>query len=362
MTNLPANTYICDLNPYRPGMPIETLARELGLDPAHIIKLASNENPAGMSTRSLKAAQQAMDSAFRYPDGYMLRQALAEFYNLEHSQVVLGNGSNDVLDLVARVFLAPGAEAVFSQSSFIVYSLVTRIAGARSVVVPEQNFGHDLNAMRRAITAKTKIVWIANPNNPTGTFVPYAQLKNFLKALPPRVIVVVDEAYYEYLPDAERLDTTLWLKEHPNLVLTRTFSKAYGLAGLRVGYALCAPQAADLLNRVRQPFNVSHPSLAAAVAALGDQAFVRGSRRRNLLGLQQIKAGLDKMGLGYLPTFGNFITIKFPDAPKVHQALLKQGIIVRPLLEYGMPEHLRVSVGTPAENKRFLLTLQKYCI
>jgi histidinol-phosphate aminotransferase len=353
-----AHTYVCDLNPYRPGMPIEALAREYGIAPERIIKLASNENPLGMSPKARAAATQAMDGAHRYPDGYDLRRALADFYGMSDEQIVLGNGSNDVLDLVARAFLGPAREAVSAQHAFIVYKLVTQITGATNVIVPAKDFGHDLKAMRASVTPKTSVVWIANPNNPTGTFVPYAEVEEFIASLPEEVSVVLDEAYYEFLSDVERVDTTKWLAKYPNLVLTRTFSKAYGLAGLRVGYALASTPVADLLNRVRQAFNSNHIGLAAALAALDDQAFVHRSVAHNHQGLKQLSKGLKQLGLDYLPSYGNFIAVRIPKTVAVHEALLRQGIIIRPVADYELPGHLRVSVGTTAENSRFLKTLE----
>lgn len=353
-----AHTFVCDLNPYRPGLPIETLARESGIAPERIIKLASNENPLGMSPKARAAVTKALATAHRYPDGYVLRSALADFYGVSIDQIVLGNGSNDVLDLVARAFLGPGREAVSAQHAFIVYKLSSQITGATNVIVPAKDYGHDLAAMRKAVTPQTSVVWVANPNNPTGTFIPYAHIEAFIADLPEEVIVVLDEAYYEFLTDADRVDTTKWLARYPNVVLTRTFSKAYGLAGLRVGYALASAPVANLLNRVRQAFNVSHVGLAAAVAALGDQAFVRRSVAYNHKGLDQLKQGLDKLELDYLPSYGNFIAVRIPQTAAVHEALLKQGVIIRPVNDYELPGHLRVSVGTTAENQQFLKTLE----
>jgi histidinol-phosphate aminotransferase len=353
-----AHPYVCDLNPYRPGLPIEALARQHGIAPERIIKLASNENPLGMSPKARVAAAKALAGAHRYPDGYDLRRALADFYNMSDEHIVLGNGSNDVLDLVARAFLSSGREAVSAQHAFIVYKLATQITGATNVIVPAKDFGHDLKAMRAAVTPKTSVVWIANPNNPTGTFMPYPEVEEFIASLPKEIIVVLDEAYYEFLSDTERVDTTKWLTKYPNVVLTRTFSKAYGLAGLRVGYALASAPVADVLNRVRQAFNANHVGLAAAVAALGDQAFVRRSVAANHQGLAQLSQGFKQLKLDYLPSYGNFIAVRIPETAVVHEALLRKGIIVRPVTDYQLPDHLRVSVGTTAENKQFLKTLE----
>jgi histidinol-phosphate aminotransferase len=321
-----------DLAPYQPGMPIEELARRFGVEPGAITKLASNENPHGMSPGAAKAAAQAATAdGARYPDPYTLRVALAHHWQVPENSLVLGNGSNDVLDIIARVFLGSNTNAVSSQYAFAMYRLVTKSVGAANVVVPAQEYGHDLAAMHAAITPQTRVVWLANPNNPTGTFVKYDAVEKCIAAVPRNVAVVLDEAYYEYLPENLRVDTTSWLQAYPNLILVRTFSKVYGLAGLRVGYGMAAAPVAEMLNRVRQPFNVNQAAIAAAVASLQDQDYVAASRQRNELALQQLTQGLKALGLDYLPTYGNFVTVKFANASAVNQALLKQGIIVRPV-------------------------------
>jgi len=345
------------ISPYLPGKPITELAREMGMPVEKIVKLASNENPLGMSPKAKAAMAKAIASLERYPDDFDLKKALANHTGLGMDRIVLGNGSNDVLDLIARVFLAPGRSAVFAQHAFAVYPLATLSAGAEPVVVPAKDFGHDLDAMRAAIRPDTRIVWIANPNNPTGTFLPYPQLKAFVQAVPGDVVVVLDEAYNEYLPPADRVDTVAWLAEFPNLVITRTFSKIYGLAGLRIGYALAAADVADLMNRVRQPFNCNNLALAAAVAALDDHEFVAQSYALNRAGMEQIIAGLKRHGLSHIPAHGNFVTFKVHDAAGVNQRLLKQGVIVRPVGGYGLPDWLRVTIGSEAENLRFLEAL-----
>ena len=350
--------YVRAISPYLPGKPITELAREMGIPVAKIVKLASNENPLGMSPKAKAALEKAAGSLERYPDDFDLKKALADHTGLGVERIVLGNGSNDVLDLIARVFLAPGRSAVFSQHAFAVYPLATLSTGAELIVVPAKDFGHDLDAMRAAIRPDTRIVWVANPNNPTGTFLPYPQLKAFLQALPKEVVVVLDEAYNEYLPLADRADTVAWLAEFPNLVITRTFSKIYGLAGLRIGYALAAAEIADLMNRVRQPFNCNNLALAAAVAALDDHEFVAKSFELNRNGIAQILAGLKRHGLTHIPAHGNFVTFKVADAAGVNQRLLKQGVIVRPIGGYGMPDWLRVTIGTESENARFLDALE----
>ncbi|MBK7424067.1 MAG: histidinol-phosphate transaminase [Propionivibrio sp.] len=346
------------ISPYLPGKPMTQLAREMGLPLERIVKLASNENPLGMSPRARVAIEKAISSLERYPDDFDLKNALASHSGLEMERIVLGNGSNDVLDLIARVFLAPGRSAIFSQHAFAVYPLASLSAGAELIAVPAKEYGHDLEAMRHAIQAHTRLIWIANPNNPTGTFVPSPQLKAFMQAVPADVVVVLDEAYNDYIPPAERTDTTAWLAEFPNLVITRTFSKIYGLAGLRIGYALASAEIADLMNRVRQPFNCNNLALAAATAALDDHEFVARSYALNRSGMEQIVAGIKRFGLTHIPSHGNFVAFKAGDAPTLNQKLLKQGVIVRPIGGYGMPEWLRVTIGTELENLRFLEALE----
>ena len=351
--------YVRAISPYQAGKPITQLAREMGIPVESIVKLASNENPLGMSPKAKAALAEAIESLERYPDDFELKTAVAKHNGLGSERVVLGNGSNDVLDLIARVFLAPGRSAIFAQHAFAVYPLATLSAGAELIAVPAKDFGHDLDAMKRAIRPDTRLIWIANPNNPTGTFLPYPELKAFLQAVPSDVVVVLDEAYNEYIPPAERVDTTAWLAEFPNLVITRTFSKIYGLAGLRIGYALAASEIADLMNRVRQPFNCNNLALAAATAALDDRDFVTRSYALNQAGMEQILAGLKRLGLAHIPSRGNFLTFKLADAAATNLKLLQQGVIVRPLAGYGMPDWLRVTISTEAENQRFLEALAK---
>lgn len=352
--------YVRAIAPYQPGKPISELARELNLEPESIIKLASNENPLGVSPLAMAAMQQAIADLARYPDGngFELKQAIVKTFGVSMLQVVLGNGSNDVLDMAARAFLSPGVEAIYSQHAFAVYPIATQTIGAKGIEVPAKHFGHDLDAMLKAVTAQTRMVFIANPNNPTGTLLRGEELLRFLRAVPASVIVVLDEAYNEYLEPGLKTDSIGWLAQFPNLVVTRTFSKAYGLAGLRVGYALGHPDVIDLMNRVRQPFNVNSISLAAAAAALEDIDFVRRSYELNATGMGQITQGLEKLGLSYIPSFGNFISVNVGDAAKVFQQLLRRGVIVRPVAGYGMPNHLRVSTGLESENQRFLDALK----
>ena len=352
-------SYVRAISPYLPGKPITQLAREMGLPVERIVKLASNENPLGMSPKAKVALEKALGSLERYPDDFGLKSALANHSGLGMERIVLGNGSNDVLDMIARVFLAPGRSTVFSQHAFAVYPIASLSAGAELIAVPAKDFGHDLEAMRQAIRPDTRLIWIANPNNPTGTFLPHPQLKAFLQAVPANVVVVLDEAYNEYIPLEERADTTAWLAEFPNLVITRTFSKIYGLAGLRIGYALASAEVADLMNRVRQPFNCNNLALAAATAALDDHAFVTRSYELNRAGMEQILGGLKRFGFAHISSHGNFLTFKAGDAAALNQKLLKQGVIVRPIGGYGMPEWLRVTIGTEIENLRFLDALDR---
>jgi histidinol-phosphate aminotransferase len=355
-----ANEGVSGLTPYEPGKPIEDLQRELGL--SEVIKLASNESPLGPAPGALEAARSALLDVARYPDGngFELKARLAGMLNVAAAQITLGNGSNDVLEFVARAFAGPGAEIVYSEHAFVVYPISARLVGAKGIAVPARDFGHDLDAMAQAVTANTRVVYIANPNNPTGTWVDADALAAFVRALPEHVVVVVDEAYREYVDDKAYPDCVQWLDESPNLVVTRTFSKAYGLAGLRVGYAVCHPQIADLMNRVRQPFNVNSVALAAAHAALADDDHLKRAIALNDKGLGYLESELQRLELPYIPSIGNFISFELPcDALPVYQALLREGVIVRPIGAYGMPRHLRVSVGLGDENQRFVQALER---
>ena len=356
-----APAHIRSIAPYQPGKPISELARELAIDETTIVKLASNENPLGVSPLAQKALRAALDDLGRYPDGngFVLKQALERRYGVPADAIVLGNGSNDVLDIAARAFLTPADEAVYSQHAFAVYPLAVQAIGARGIEVPARDYGHDLDAMARAVTSKTRIVFIANPNNPTGTFAPWPEVESFIAGLPQHVLVVLDEAYNEYLPLDVRTETVAWLPRFPNLVITRTFSKIYGLAGLRVGCALASREVADLMNRVREPFNVNSMALAAAAAALDDVEFVRKTYELNLAGMKQLTAGFKALGLEFIPSYGNFVSFQVDKAAEVYQGLLRAGVIVRPIGGYGMPNHLRVSIGLESENARFLESLKQ---
>lgn len=350
------------LSPYVPGKPIEELARELDLNPADIVKLASNENPLGPSPKVLAAIEKELSDLTRYPDGngFLLKQKLAEYYAVTPEQITLGNGSNDTLDLIAQAWLAPGLNAVFSQYAFAVYPIATTAAGAECRVVPAKDYGHDLEAMLQAIDENTRVVFIANPNNPTGTWFDVSSLEQFLAKVPEQVIVVLDEAYIEYAASSELPNGMKYLAGYPNLIVSRTFSKAFGLAGLRVGYSVSSVQIADVLNRIREPFNVNSLALVAACAALEDEDYLFRSRQANEQGMEQLETGLNALGLQWINSKGNFIAIDFQqDASAINQALLERGVIVRPVAGYGMPNFLRVSIGTHEENARFLNVLKQ---
>jgi histidinol-phosphate aminotransferase len=353
--------YIRDIAPYQPGKPISELAREMGLEEAGIIKLASNESPLGVSPLAQRAIRNSLEGLSRYPDGngFELKRALSRHLGVEPDTIVLGNGSNDVLELAARAFLTPQTSAVYSQHAFAVYPLAVQAVGATGIEVPAREFAHDLDAMRRAVRSDTRLVFIANPNNPTGTYASPAEVETFLAAMPSHVVVVLDEAYHEYLVNPVRAGSIGWLRRFPNLIVTRTFSKIYGLAGLRVGYAVASTGIADLMNRVRQPFNVNSMALAAAAAALDDLEFVERSFEVNQAGMTVVTLGLARLGLQHIPSYGNFVTFRAPNAGAVFQRLLALGVIVRPVASYGMPEHLRVTIGTEAENTRFLESLAR---
>jgi len=360
-----ANAGVLGLHPYQPGKPIEELEREYGV--SDIIKLASNENPLGPSSKALAAMRDELAEVWLYPDGngFELKQKLAAKHGVETSRITLGNGSSDVLEFAVRVFVGPGDEVLFSEHSFALYPILTQAAGGTGVAAPAKNWGHDLEAMRGLINEHTKVIFIANPNNPTGTWLGAEELEAFLHDVPERILVVVDEAYFDYAVEpatgaGDYPDCSAWIERYPNLMVARTFSKSYGLAGLRVGYAVSHPQVADLMNRVRPPFNVNSVALAAAAAALDDSEHLARSVTLNAAGLKQLQAGFDEMGLQYIPSVGNFISVDLnrTGAP-VYDALLHEGVIVRPVANYGMPNHLRVTVGTAEENARFLSALQK---
>lgn len=346
------------LEPYQPGKPIEEVEREYGIKDA--VKLASNENPLGPSPAALAALRDATAALARYPDGggTLLKDALARKLKVPPAHITLGNGSNDVLEFAARAFLTPGDCAMFSQHAFAVYPIVTQAVGGRALVVPARDWGHDLAAMRAQLTPAVKLVFLANPNNPTGTWFNRAALEEFLDTVAPTTVVVLDEAYCEYVTQGEYPDGLALLPRYPNLIVTRTFSKIYGLAGLRVGYGVSHPQIADLLNRVRQPFNVNSLAQAAAIAALEDQTHVQRSRALNAQGLKQLEEGVSRLGLSFIPSVANFLSVRVPrPGVEIFEALLRRGVIVRPIAGYGMPQFIRVTTGTVQENTRFLEAL-----
>ncbi len=348
------------LIPYKAGKPIEELERELGI--SNIVKLASNENPLGIGEKARAAIQNAMVDLALYPDGsgFHLKNALAKKYAVSMEQITLGNGSNEILELVARAFLTPENEVIFSQHAFAVYPIVTQAVGAKAVVTPAINYGHDLIQMLDRVTAKTRIVFIANPNNPTGTLLKQEAIEHFINLLPEHVICVLDEAYFEFVSEIETVDSVSWLKKFPNLIITRTFSKAYGLAGLRVGYSLSSVEIADLLNRVRQPFNNNSLALVAAEAALNDEEHVRVTVENNTFGMKQLTEGFKALNLTWIPSAGNFVSVDLKQAGlPIYEKLLRKGVIVRPVDVYEMPNFLRISIGTPTENAKFLTALKE---
>ena len=350
------------LRPYEPGKPESELARELGLKVEDIVKLASNENPLGPSPHAVAAVQDALGELARYPDGngFELKRRLSSHHGLAAQQITLGNGSNDVLEIIGRTFVRPEDGVVFSEHAFIVYALVTQAIGATPQVAKARDYGHDLEALRRAVDTSTRLVFIANPNNPTGTWLRRDELEAFVADLPRTVLVVVDEAYIEYVDEADFPDASQWIGTYPNLIVTRTFSKVHGLAGLRLGYALSHPEIADLLNRVRQPFNVNSLAQVAALASLDDPAHVQKGVEVNRKGMATLCEALGELGLAWIESVGNFLTVDFgKPAEPIFQALLQEGVIVRPIAGYGLPNHPRITIGTATENARCITALRK---
>lgn len=356
---------VLGLQPYVPGKPVAELEREYGIRDS--IKLASNENPLGPPPSSIHAVSAALGDLALYPDGaaFELKDALAKRLAVDPAQITVGNGSNELLSLVAETFLTPATEAIYSQFAFLVYALSVQATGATARIAPAnpadhaQPLGHDLAAMQRLVTPATRLVFIANPNNPTGTWLGAAELRAFIASLPAHVLVVLDEAYGEYVAGTDWPDAVRWLDEFPNLIVTRTFSKMYALAGLRVGYSVSHPQVADLLNRVRQPFNVNSLAQVAARAALDDAGHVARSRQINAMGLLQLSSGLSALGWRVLPSAGNFVLVDTGStALPWYEKLLRAGVIVRPVASYGLPDHLRITIGLPEQNERLLSVLR----
>ena len=358
--------YVTALKPYQAGKPIEETAREFGLPAASIIKLASNENPLGMPPKARQAVDAVLDGGARYPDpnGHALKVALAQKYGVEKSWLTLGNGSSDILELVARTFLEPAhagsdCNAVSSQYAFTAWQNAVKATGARLVSVPAKHYGHDLDAMADAVTESTQVVYLANPNNPTGTFFTVSELEAFLTRVPGNVVVLLDEAYNEYLQADLRYDSAALIHRFPNLIVSRTFSKAFGLAGLRVGFAIAMPHLTDLLNRVRQTFNVNVFAQVAAIAALGDDAYLEATWRINREGLDSYYAFFESMQLEYVKSQGNFVLVRVGKSVEIFDALLRRGIIVRKVVDYGLGEWLRITVGLPEENERLFVALRE---
>lgn len=357
--SLAFNSHLADLPVYQPGRPIGEVARELGLPEADIIKLASNENPLGPSPKALAALQDALRDIHLYPDGngYYLKQKLSEKFGITPANIILGNGSNDILEFVGHALLTPSAEVVVSEYCFAVYPLVTRLFAASLVTVPARNYGHDLRAMLGAITSRTRLVFAANPNNPTGTLVTRGELVEFVNEVPPHVLLVLDQAYHEFLRDPVDFLPLIRRQLQSNLLLLRTFSKIYGLAGLRVGYGIASTEVVAMLEKIRQPFNVNSLAQAAAIAALDDDEHVRRTQLNNAAGLEFLSEAFVRLGLRFIPSHANFVLVQVGAGKQVNAQLQKEGVIVRPMDGYGLPEWIRVTVGTPAQNSRFVSTL-----
>jgi len=361
MTQLPFNPALERLAVYQPGRPIEEVARELGRPVDDIIKLASNENPLGPSPAALAAMEKTLKTLHLYPDGnaYYLKRALAARLALDPKQVILGNGSNEIIEFIGHALLEPGAEVVVSQYCFLVYPIITQLFKGKLVTVPARNFGHDLEAMRRAITAQTRVIFVASPNNPTGTVVPAKEIEEFIDAVPPEILVAIDEAYVEFLDQPADLLPRLRAGRQANLLLMRTFSKIYGLAGLRLGYGLGHADLIAALEKVRQPFNTNALVQAGAIAALGDTEHIQRTRQNNAAGLRFYEEGFRRLHLEWVPSSANFILVRVGDGSRICSALQEQGVIVRPMGGYALPEWIRISIGTPAENQRCLAVLQR---
>ncbi len=354
-----ANPQLKDLVPYEPGKPIEDVARELGLAPDRIVKLASNENPLGPSPKAITAANQAIRNAHIYPDGgvYYLRESIARRFGLTRTNVIVGNGSNEIIELLGHAFLNPSSEVIVADHAFVVYKLMTTLLGARTVEIPDPGFIHDLRAMRRAITPQTREIFVANPNNPTGTIVPNDAIEEFVDSVPENVIIVFDEAYYEFLDHPP--DTLRFVREgRPNVIVLRTFSKIQGLANLRVGYGLGAPGLIEVLQKTRQPFNVNGVAQAAALAAMDDMEHQEKTKRVVKVGRALLQDTFREMGLEFVPSHANFVLVRVGNGDAIFKALLARGVIVRAMSGYKLPDWIRVSVGTPEQNARFIEELR----
>jgi len=352
-----ANHFVCDLVAYEPGKPIDETARELGLDPSMIVKVASNENPLGPSPKAKEAMIKALDDSHIYPDGggYRLRSAIAEMLEVDRENVIIGNGSNEIIELLCHTFLNKDAELIAAEHAFVVYKLMATLFGAKYVEVPDPGFVHDLDAMADAITDKTRLVFIANPNNPTGTLVDQEAIDRFMARVPDHVVVAFDEAYFEFLDTPP--DTLKYAREGKNVCILRTCSKIHGLAALRVGYGIASKGVANLLQKARQPFNVNSVAQAGALAALSDSEHIEKTRAVNKQGLRFYEAAFAERGLEYVPSFANFILVKVGDGDRVFKEMLQQGVIVRAMRGYKLPDWVRISIGTAEQNTRCLEVL-----
>ncbi len=353
-----AHPWLRSLVSYEPGKPIEDVARELGLRPEQIIKLASNENPLGPSPKALAAMRDALERSHFYPDGggYYLREAIAAKVGLARENVILGCGSNEIIEFIGKAFLSPGDDIIAARHAFVVYKLMATLFGARTIEVPDPDFAHDLDAMLAAITPATKEIFIANPNNPTGTLLSQAQIDAFMARVPEHIVVVFDEAYYEFLPNPP--DVLQYVREGRNVVVLRTFSKIQGLANLRIGYGIARAELIDVLQKTRQPFNANGIAQAGALAGLADDDHQRKTREITIAGRDSMQREFSALGLEYVPSHANFVLVKVGDGKAVFSALLSKGIIIRDMNTYGLPEWIRVSIGTPQQNERFLAELR----
>jgi len=354
-----ANPHLRELAVYQPGKPIEETARELGCDPREIIKLASNENPLGPSPRALEAVQSTIRNAHLYPDGgaFYLRNALAEKLNIAPENIIVGNGSNEIIEFLAHAFLKPGDAIVTSEHAFIAYKIIARVLGAQTIEVPSRNYGHDLDAMLAAINDRTELIFIANPNNPTGTLLSAEEIDRFIQRVPPQLIVVLDEAYYEFLDDPP--DTLRYVREGRNVLVLRTFSKIHGLAGLRIGYGIARPELIEVLQKTREPFNVNSIGQVAALAALQDEEHLRETKRVVDEGRGYFEGELEKLGLEFIPSVGNFILVNVGDGLTVFRAMLQREIIVRAMKGYNLAQWVRITIGTPEQNAKCVAALRE---
>lgn len=359
--SLAFNPNLKELPTYQPGRPIEEVAREMGLPASEIIKLASNENPLGPSTKALRAMEDVLRNLHLYPDGnaFYLKRKLAEKVGVEPENLILGNGSNEIIEFVGHAFMRPGAEVVVSEYCFAIYPIITKLFGATLVTVPAVEYGHDIPAMIRAITPRTTVLFVANPNNPTGTLAPREDIVELLNNVPPHVLLVMDEAYYEFLSSPMDLLPFIRMKQLPNLLLMRTFSKIFGLAGLRLGYGIGTPDLVSALEKIRQPFNINSIAQAGALAALEDEDHIQKTRDNNFAGLRFFEDEFHRLGLRFIPSAANFLLVKVGDGMGVFNALQRKGVITRPMGGYGLPDYIRISVGTPKENMRCVQALRE---